>query len=539
MMQAGNLAESGLLEFLCRPPQDADREAALHAAASDCLTAPGARRAWAKLQAHTVEAAGDPAASRYPYGVEVPVDLAGRVCGTVGLEAAEPVNGSAHEHAARVAEMLATWEARRCLGDEGLQQTIVGHSPGIRHVEMLARRYAALDEPVLIQGETGVGKELIAQMVHCVSSRNDLPLSTINCAAVPDELIASELFGHRRGAFTGAVRDQRGRFEIADGATLFLDEIGEMGPGLQAALLRVLEYGEMQQLGDEGRMQRIDVRIIAATNRDLAADVAAGRFRSDLYYRLTSLTIDVPPLRHRLDDIPVLARHFVRVLEERWGQSLELVSEALGSLLGYPFPGNVRELRNLVLRAAATACSGRIESIPFPGLSDPPRGHAPGARLTLLPSPTRAPEADATEGLQGAFRAAGNDSSGSGNPNGRTPSDGNPRSGRSGRSNSNGRSVSNGRNNGSGRTMDGSSGWNTDVYPAADLAIVPAGTVGKSSFARAGNGAGRESLSLDGATAAHLRKVLSMAKGNISQAARMLDIPRTTLQSKLRRYGVQ
>lgn len=527
MMQAGNLAESGLLEFLCRPPQDADREAALHAAASACLSAPGARRAWAKLQAQTVEAAGDPAVARYPYGVEVPVDLAGRVCGTVGLEAAEPVNGSAHARAATVAEMLATWEARRCLGEAGMQQTIVGCSPEIRHVEMMARRYAALEEPVLIQGETGVGKELIAQMLHCVSPRKDLPLSTINCAAVPDELIASELFGHRRGAFTGAVRDQRGRFEVADGATLFLDEIGEMGPSLQAAMLRVLEYGEMQQLGDEGRTRRIDVRIIAATNRDLAADVAEGRFRSDLYYRLTPLTIDVPALRHRPDDIPVLAHYFVRLLEKRWGQPLDLVAEALAGMLGYPFPGNVRELRNLVLRAAATACSGRIESIPLPRRADTVHGYAPGARLTLLPSPTSAPPVDDTEHISRAFRAGGNDYSGPG------------------RSNGNGRSSSNGHRNGNGRRI-GASGdssvWKAAVNPAADLEILPAGLIVERSRARSGSNGrrtGRESLSLDGATAAHLRRVLSIAKGNISQAARMLDIPRTTLQSKLRRYGVQ
>ena len=248
---------------------------------------------------------------------------------------------------------------------------MVGCSAEIRYVELLARRYAALDEPVLIQGETGVGKELIAQTLHCLSSRSDRALWPINCAAVPDELIVSELFGHRRGAFTGAVRDQRGRFEMADGATLFLDEIGEMGPTLQAALLRVLEYGEIQQLGDEGRMRRINVRVIAASNRDLATEVAGGRFRSDLYYRLTPLTIDIPPLRERPEDIPVLARYFVSVLEEQWGHSLEIVLSALNHLIEYPVPGNARELRNLVLRAAATSCEGRIGDIPLPQLARP------------------------------------------------------------------------------------------------------------------------------------------------------------------------
>lgn len=496
-MQANSLARSGLLEFLCRPPRDADREAALQAAANACLAAPGARRAWATLDAHTVEAEGDPAVPRYPYGVEVPVDLAGDICGTVGLETAEPVNGLAHQRAAAVADLLATWEARRRLRGAGLQQTIVGCSAEIRYVELLARRYAPLDEPVLIQGETGVGKELFAQIMHCLGPRSARPLCTINCAAVPDELIASEIFGHRRGAFTGAVRDQRGRFEMADGATLFLDEVGDMGPGLQAALLRVLEYGEIQQLGDEGRMRRINVRVIAASNRDLASEVAAGRFRSDLYYRLTPLTIDVPPLRHRPEDIPVLARYFVSVLEERWGQSLQIVAQAIHGMLDYPFPGNVRELRNLVLRAAATCCEGRIESIPLPHLAEPFRS----------PRPVPVPAVAAAGGGQ-AY--AGVTPSGNGN----------------GRANGNGP-----------RALGGA-----DVCPAADLAIVSSASSVPRVFPKShGDGHGSrtsDSLSFDGATAAHLRKVLTITKGNVSQAARMLDIPRTTLQSKLRRYGV-
>lgn len=499
MMQAKSLAKSGLLEFLCRPPRDADREAALQAAANACLAAPGARRAWAKLDACTVETADDAAVPRYPYGVEVPVDLAGDVCGTVGLETAEPVNEFAHQRAAAVADLLATWEARRRLRGAELRQTIVGCSAEIRHVELLARRYAPLGEPVLIQGETGVGKELFAQTLHCLSARSARPLHTINCAAVPDELIASELFGHRRGAFTGAVRDQRGRFEMADGATVFLDEVGEMGPGLQAALLRVLENGEIQQLGDEGRTRRIDVRVIAASNRDLAAEVTAGRFRSDLYYRLTPLTIDVPPLRQRPEDIPVLARYFVSVLEESWGQSLEIVSRAVHGMLDYPFPGNVRELRNLVLRAAATCCEGRIESIPLPHLAEPFRS----------PRPVPVPAVAAVGGGQAHV--------------GVTPS---------------GNGDGNGRGNGNGPRARGGA----DVHSLADFAIVSSGSGVSRVFPKAnGNGHGprtSDSLSLDGATAAHLRKVLTITKGNISQAARMLDIPRTTLQSKLRRYGV-
>ena len=515
MMQARSLAKSGLLEFLCRPPQDSDREAVLHAAAHSCLTAPGVQRAWARLDAHAVETLNDASVPRYPYGVEVPVSLAGDVCGTVGLETNEPVNESAHQRAAAVADLLATWEARRRLGATGALQTIVGCSAEIRHVELLARRYAGLEEPVLIQGETGVGKELIAQTLHCLSPRRDKLLCTINCAAVPDELIASELFGHRRGAFTGAVRDQRGRFEMADGATLLLDEIGEMGPSLQAALLRVLDHGEIQQLGDEGRMRRINVRVIAASNCDLAAEVAAGRFRSDLYYRLAALTIDVPPLRSRPEDIPVLARYFVAVLEERWGQSLDIVSRALNSLLDYPFPGNVRELRNLVLRAAATSCEGRIDAIPFPDVAAPSRSRK-------------------------RFDISVNGASG----NGRTRHHGNGNTGAFIPSNGNGGSIghvgANGTRTARPRAVNGN---DHRPPPEVELTVVPSTgvVVGRAVPGFGGNGhwfSEVDSLGLDGATAAHLRRVLTMAKGNISRAARMLEIPRTTLQSKLRRYGV-
>jgi transcriptional regulator with PAS, ATPase and Fis domain len=537
MMQARGLARSGLLEFLCRPARDADRAAALHAAASACLSVPTARRAWAKLGATTAEASGDRDGERLPYGAEVPIDLGGETCGTVGLETDAPVDGPANERAAAVAELLATWEARRRLGVSPNPQAIVGCSAEMRRAEYFARRYAGLEEPVLIQGETGVGKELIAQTLHRLSPRRDEPLGIINCAAVPDELIASELFGHRRGAFTGAVRDQRGRFVIADGATLFLDEIGEMGPNLQAALLRVLEYGEVQRLGDEGQMRRINVRVIAATNRDLTAEVDGGRFRSDLYYRIAALTIEVPPLRQRPEDIPVLARHFASVLEERWGQSLEIVARALNGLIAYPFPGNVRELRNLVLRAATTCLEGRIEAIALPDLVAPfaerrplrlaavgngatvahvkhgvgfaagvgqvaPPPHGKGMTPTL-------PKGDAQGAAGGNGVTTGRDTVGSYVPssgNGRLPA------------------------NGNGDASSASGSRPRDGAGNAGIELLSR---------REGDAARQEALSLDGATAAHLRRVLTMAEGNISQAARMLDIPRTTLQSKLRRYGVQ
>jgi transcriptional regulator with GAF, ATPase, and Fis domain len=273
-------------------------------------------------------------------------------------------------------------------------------------------------------------------------------------------------------------------------------------------------------------MRRIDVRVIAATNRDLAAEVAAGRFRSDLYYRLTPLTIDVPPLRDRPEDVPVLVRYFVRALEERWEHSLDLVSDAIRSLNGYPFPGNVRELRNLVLRAAAASCSGRIESIPVPQ-APAARGSAGRRRASTH---SLAPVASAADGRANpAFQADVEWHAGA-----------------------NGRSDSNGYSNGSGAApgaTGSSSARSGGLFPVSDVAILPAGVVSarsipspKSGKTASGKGNGEadkaETLSLDGATAAHLRKVLSIAKGNVSQAARILDIPRTTLQSKLRRYGV-
>jgi transcriptional regulator with GAF, ATPase, and Fis domain len=431
--------------------------------------------------------------------------------------------------------LLATWEARRRLAEDGAGETIVGCSDELRGVELMAHRYAALDEPVLIHGETGVGKELIAHTVHALSRRGDKPLCTINCAAVPDELIASELFGHRRGAFTGAVRDQRGRFEMADGATLFLDEIGEMGPGLQAALLRVLEYGEVQQLGDEGRMRRINVRIIAATNRDLSADVAARRFRSDLYYRLTPLAIEVPPLRWRPEDIPVLVRHFVARIEQNWGRPLQIVSRAVNEMIDYPFPGNVRELRNVVLRAAASCCEGRIDSVPLPQLAEPFRSQRPVA-VPAVAVAGSGPAYVAPGGLPRGVGGNGHGPHASGNGHGHYAA-GNDHT-------ASGHYAGGNTHHGTGAFVASHSGNGRKAGSTVDLAVVPGGGGGARSAPQPrANGNGRSSngsdpLNLEHATEAHLRKVLTIAKGNVSQAARMLDIPRTTLQSKLRRYGV-
>jgi transcriptional regulator with PAS, ATPase and Fis domain len=211
--------------------------------------------------------------------------------------------------------------------------------------------------PVLVQGESGSGKELVARAVHRASARRARPFCALNCAALPDELIEAELFGHVKGAFTGAVAERRGLFEEADGGVLFLDEIGELSPRGQAKLLRVIQEGEIRRVG-ETFARRVDVRLVAATNRPLDREVEAGRFRRDLWYRLDVIRIVVPPLRARPDDVPLLARAFWRRATERVGSRAVLSAATLAALARYDWPGNVRELQN-VMAALAVASPKR------------------------------------------------------------------------------------------------------------------------------------------------------------------------------------
>ncbi len=227
---------------------------------------------------------------------------------------------------------------------------IVGDSPPLKAVLDTVAKVGPSDARVLITGENGSGKELVARAIHEHSARREQPFVEVNCAAIPAELIESELFGHMKGSFTGAVSDRAGKFEVADGGTLFLDEVGDMSSAAQAKVLRVLEEGVVTRIGSS-RPLEVDVRVLAATNKDLDEEIAAGRFREDLYYRLNVVPIAVPPLRQRLEDIPALVEHFVSRLTSRAGTPFRrFLPEAVQVLQARPWPGNIRELRNAVER---------------------------------------------------------------------------------------------------------------------------------------------------------------------------------------------
>ncbi len=227
---------------------------------------------------------------------------------------------------------------------------LTGESPAIREVRELIARVAPTEATVLIQGESGVGKEVAARMIHYLSNRSRGPFVEVNCAAIPESLIESELFGHERGAFTGATQARRGKFDQAHRGTLFLDEVGDMSPSAQAKVLRVLQEKRFERVGGD-RPIEVDVRIIAATNKDLRAEIEAGRFREDLYFRLNVVPIVIPPLRERPEDIPLLVEEFLDELSQHSGLGRKTISpEVLEVLKRYPWPGNVRELKNLIER---------------------------------------------------------------------------------------------------------------------------------------------------------------------------------------------
>jgi len=274
----------------------------------------------------------------------------------------KPINPqvlSARIHRAmRMSEILhQNWALRRmALPPEGFE-TLIGVSPAFQAVLRLVKETAPVRSTVLIVGETGTGKELLARAIHNLSSERDQPYQVVDCTRFPEGVIESELFGHVKGAFTGAVADKLGLLELAGGGSVFLDEIADLPLSLQARLLRVIEEGEVRPVGGT-RSKKIDVRFIAATNQDLEARVACGEFRKDLFYRLNVVTLRVPPLRERVEDIPLLARHFLSQFAREFGKAVaDLDPSAVTDLVAYQWPGNIRELRNVIERAVML-CSG-------------------------------------------------------------------------------------------------------------------------------------------------------------------------------------
>jgi DNA-binding NtrC family response regulator len=260
---------------------------------------------------------------------------------------------------------------------------IIGRSRAMEEIIDRAERVAETKSTVLITGETGTGKELVARAIHDRSAQRDMPLIKVNCAAIPESLLESDLFGHVRGAFTGAATTRRGKFALADGGTIFLDEIGTMSGALQSKLLRVLQEREFEPLGSE-RTEKVDVRVIAATNRDLRQMVAEGRFQEDLFYRLNVIPIELPPLRERREDIPALVDHFLRKHAQRTGRRVDRIDEgALAALQQYDWPGNVRELENTIERAVVLSVGPVISAraVSVVGAAAPQSSGLPSLRL--------------------------------------------------------------------------------------------------------------------------------------------------------------
>jgi formate hydrogenlyase transcriptional activator len=257
-------------------------------------------------------------------------------------------------------------------------EQIIGNSPVLESVLEQVEQVAPTDSTVLILGETGTGKELIARAIHNLSARCGRPFIKLNCAAIPFDLLESELFGHERGAFTGAIAQKVGRFELADKGTLFLDEVGDIPPALQPKLLRVLQEQEFERLGST-RTQRVNIRLVAATNRNLAEMVKRNEFRSDLYYRLNVFPIPLPPLRARREDIPALVEHFVEIYSCRMDKQIEqIAAETMSALTSYSWPGNIRELQNFIERSVIVT-SGSVLQAPLASLQNSAGAESLGA----------------------------------------------------------------------------------------------------------------------------------------------------------------
>jgi two-component system nitrogen regulation response regulator NtrX len=277
------------------------------------------------------------------------------------------------------------WENRALRETLDRRYEIVGESKAIKMLREQILSAAPSNGRVLIRGESGTGKELIARAIHRHSARSDKPFVVVNCAAIPEELIESELFGHERGAFTGATAQRRGKFELADGATIFLDEVADMSLKTQAKVLRVLQEQTFERVGGSESL-KVDVRIIAASNKDLLAEIGRGAFREDLFYRLTVIPFEVPPLRERQEDIPLLARYFLQSFCQEYGKpEKDLSPEAMGLLVDYQWPGNVRELRNVIERMVIMVPARTIQHL---DLASSLRQSAPRREASPVPDGT-------------------------------------------------------------------------------------------------------------------------------------------------------
>ena len=315
-------------------------------------------------------------------------------------------------------ETIVRTERHRRTGTLGLAD-IVTRSPAMHRVLTLAQKAAKSPIPVLVEGETGTGKELVARVIQGMGDRASKPFVTVNCGAIPANLVESTLFGHKKGAFTGAIADHAGKFAEANGGTLFLDEIGELPLDAQAKLLRALQEGEIEPVG-ASRIERVNVRVISATNRRLLGLAQTGEFREDLYYRLNVFPIYVPPLRERLDDIELLASHFIaRFAAEAQKRIAGLSGPALELLRGYDWPGNIRQLENVLYRAIVLSDGGYLEIADFPQIVAQARGREESLRLaSALPVPSAPVHIDAArprkevetrEAVQDRFLDAGGD----------------------------------------------------------------------------------------------------------------------------------
>jgi len=278
----------------------------------------------------------------------------------------KPLNlGELKEVVRKALRMKKLEEENIMLKEKILEGEIIGESDSLKKVLQLVRKVAPQDTTILIYGETGTGKELVARAVHKLSPRRKGPYIVVNCAAIPENLLESELFGHKKGTFTGALQDKKGKIELAEGGTLFLDEIGSLSFSLQSKLLRFLETKEIEPLGSN-RLIKVDVRVVAATNQDLEKAVQEGTFREDLYFRLNVFPIHIPPLRERKEDIPLLINHFLKLYSQKLNKKIEgIEKEALQILIEYDWPGNVRELENLVERAMVLSEGGMLKKEHF------------------------------------------------------------------------------------------------------------------------------------------------------------------------------